>query len=348
MEILILFILSVLLTPVLIRYSKLRSIKQPIYFSYQSESILISHVLKKPSFLLEIKEITSDYFAFPLNRIIWEDIEKKYKLDGIEDRYSIIKEYNEEYNLLTSNQKFSISKIAQDVYDMGEDRLHYNGRSAIVDSGVVSKPLKRIVRNFNKIAQFFLTLALTTAFYASLLISKKFSDGDNRYFILLLLAFFILSIGAFILSVIDINTMYIDWLTFFPAAIFSYLTLLTYSFISDNFANMVQGFLYTLAGAVFFYIVNFLYFKVRKRHGIGGGDLQLLFLTSGLITMVTGNYLALYYSIFIGFVLAILVSILLFPTKYRLTSTTPFPLGPYLSYGWVILVFLQEINLLAI
>ena len=55
MEILLL-LLSIILTPVLINYSKLRSIKQPIYFSYQSELILISHVLKHTSFLLEIKE----------------------------------------------------------------------------------------------------------------------------------------------------------------------------------------------------------------------------------------------------------------------------------------------------
>jgi hypothetical protein len=348
MEILLL-LLSIILTPVLINFSKLRSIKQPIYFSYQSELILISHVLKDPSFLLEIKEITSDYFAFPLNRIIWEDIQTGYKLDKITDRYPIIKEYDENYELLTTNEKFSIKKIAQDIYDMGEDRLFYNGRSAIVDSSDVSKPLKRIVQDFNKITQFFLAVALATSFYASILIAKKYSYDDNWYFIIILLAFLILSIGAFVLSVIDINTMYIDFNpTFIASAFLSYFLLIIYSFSADKLNNLLQGFLYTLFAALFFYIVNFLYFKIRKRNGIGGGDLQLLFLTSGLITMVTGNYLVLYYSIFIGFLLAILVWLLLLPTKYRLTSKTPFPLGPYLSYGWVLLVFLQDANLLVI
>lgn len=348
MEILLL-LSSIILSPLLIKFSKLRSIKQPIFFSYQSELILISYVIKSRSFLLEIEEITSDYFAFPLNRIIWEDILTGYKLDKIEERYPILKEYHESYEALTNNKKFSIKKIAQDIFDMGEDRLYYNGRSAIVDSGDLSKPLKRIVQDFNKITQFFLSVALATSFYASILIAKKYSYEDNRYFIILLAAFLILSIGAFVLSVIDINTMYIDtYITFIPSVLFSYVLLFIYSKLSNNLSNMALGILFTIAGAIFFYIVNFLYFIVRKRHGIGGGDLQLLFLTSGLITIVTGSYLVLYYSIFIGFLLAILVSILLFPTKFRLTSKTPFPLGPYLSYGWVILVFLQEYNLLLI
>lgn len=73
------YILPLFLLPILLRLSIIRSDKQPLIYSSQSEALLLAHLYLNPSFKYIIKEITPDHFAFPEHRNIYSNLITKEK-----------------------------------------------------------------------------------------------------------------------------------------------------------------------------------------------------------------------------------------------------------------------------
>lgn len=368
------YIIPLIFLPIFIRYSIYRSDKQPLIYSSQSEAILLAHLYINPDFKNTIKELTPDHFAFPEHRNIYSTLTTKEK-DDVIAKYPIIEKYLAIYKdwLLSENEKydnsnifykyrvkskynkfikeytkssfndFFIFKLAEFCYFNGEDRLTWNGLSIIVENNDPERPLLRKTRTLPKGLTFLFTIFYLISIHASYIIADNFSDS-NTLFNLLFLSFLILTCGSIVLSIIDINTMYIDLLTFFSSIILVYFTLFLASIFSSDFhLFFIESLLYTFLTAIFFKLVIYIYFIIRGKLGMGDGDLMLIFLTSAPLVAVTGDYMSLFYSILIGFIFSIFVFIIRFPFRqYRITSTTPFPLGPYLAAGWSIYILLLE------
>lgn len=368
------YILPLFFLPILFKYSLFRSDKQPLIYSSQSEALLLAHLYINPNFKNIIKEITSDHFAFPEHRYIYSDLttlekedaldkhpiidrylliykdwilseNKKFESSNFLNKYRVKSKYNKflKENTKSSFNDFLIYKIAEFCYYNGEDRLTWNGLSIIVENNDPDRPLLRKTRTLPKSLTILFIFFYLLSIHASYILADNFSD-NLTHFNLIFFAFLILTIGSIMLSIIDLNTMYIDLLTFFSSFILVYTILAITSFFNTQFHFFfIESLLYTFLTALFFKLVIFIYFIIRGKLGMGDGDLMLLFLTSAPLVAVTGEYMSLFYSILIGFIFSIFVFIIRYPIKkYRITSTTPFPLGPYLSLGWSIYILLLE------
>jgi hypothetical protein len=368
------YILPLFFLPIFMNLSIRRSDKQPLIYSSQSEALILAHLYLNPNYKNIIKEITPDHFAFPEHRNIYSNLITKEKKDTL-DKFPIIEKYlviyrewldNENLKIKSSNffrkfktninfkkfikeftkssfDDFLIYKVAEFCYFNGEDRLTWNGLSIIVENNDPDRPLLRKTRTLPKSLTFLFTIFYLLSIHASYIIADNFSD-NLLHFNLLFSAFFILSSGSLVLSLVDLNTMYIDLLVFFTSFFLVYFILSITAFFNTDFHfYFIESLLYTFFAAVFFKLIILFYFIVRGKLGMGDGDLMLIFLTSAPLVAVTGDYMSLFYSILIGFIFSIFVFIIRYPfKKYRITSTTPFPLGPYLALGWSIYILLLE------
>jgi prepilin signal peptidase PulO-like enzyme (type II secretory pathway) len=363
--------------PIIYKFAEIRSNKQPIFYSSQAESLILSHLYKYPLFHQYIKDLTPQHFAFPKHRILYSRLISLVDREKIISEFPILNNYlniyenwvekeirsDKNYNYINKirykiNKHFKYDKIfrtdfsnidykiyeqAEFCFTMGEDRLVYNGLSTISETNDPLLPLKRITKPLSKKLQSIFAIMYLLSIHSSFIVADKYSTNSFNYY-LLIFAFFLLSTGSLILSIIDVNTMYIDFFpTFIFTLLFVYISLYLFTINIGNTELFWRGILYTIFASIFFYTVNKLYFIIRNKNGIGGGDMYLLLLTSTPIVILSGYYITLFYTILFGFLLSILIFILRYPfKKYRITSATPFPLGPYLSIGWILLVLLDN------
>ena len=96
---------------------------------------------------------------------------------------------------------------------------------------------------------------------------------------------------------------------------------------------------FVIAGS-FFYLLSFGYFKIRRKQGLGGGDIKLfacgaVWLSPYLLPLVllTSSFSALFYALFLS---------LLNATEFNSKSKIPF--GPFLGLGlWICWLFGENI-----
>lgn len=100
--------------------------------------------------------------------------------------------------------------------------------------------------------------------------------------------------------------------------------------VAWSIADSIGG---ILAGAGFLFIVYWLYYLVRRREGLGLGDIKLL-LFIGALLGVTG----VLYTIFIGSLLGSVVGVLLILFGGRKMSSA-IPFGPYLTSAATLYIF---------
>lgn len=102
--------------------------------------------------------------------------------------------------------------------------------------------------------------------------------------------------------------------------------------LHNSFLFSLLGF---LGGGLFFYLIAHFYELLKKKEGLGGGDIKLI---AGI-----GAYIGLKgvaFAIFGGSVLALLGFIIFFVSKTKLTGlTSKIPFGPFLSLAAIIYLF---------
>ena len=102
-----------------------------------------------------------------------------------------------------------------------------------------------------------------------------------------------------------------------------------------HFISVILG---ILAGGGIIYLVDALYFIIRKQHGMGGGDIKLLAMI-GAATGIKG----IFFTLFTGSVFGTLGGVAAIALSKKPNKTqAKIPFGPFLSIGAVLYIFWGE------
>ena len=116
------------------------------------------------------------------------------------------------------------------------------------------------------------------------------------------------------------------------------LTLNIYGYYNDSlfFATPIQMFIGGIIGFLILYIINIIYKLIRKKDGMGMGDMKLLS-AIGILFGYQSLYQILTISVFSAFVYIIIHLLLTFRNKLDLSSHIPF--GPYIIFSSFIYMY---------
>ncbi|MBI2352902.1 prepilin peptidase [Candidatus Dependentiae bacterium] len=143
--------------------------------------------------------------------------------------------------------------------------------------------------------------------------------------------YFILFSALGITIVTDLSTMLISRLVSLYLVPIGFL--LSYYKLID--IHLFESICAALAGYLFFYMLNKLFFYFKKQNCLGEGDFDLM----ALIGSFTG-FLGIWFSIFIGSLLGTVAAITIMLYKKKYISYMPF--GPFLSIATMIFILMQD------
>lgn len=151
------------------------------------------------------------------------------------------------------------------------------------------------------------------------------------------LVIFAFSCALLVLSIIDIDFYIIPNKITFPGVVIGFVLAgvnhFWHIFSAPVSVNLIQAFLGLLAGGGFLYLVAELYYLIRRKEGLGMGDVKLLAMTGVFFGMQGALY-----TIFIGSVLgAVLGGLHVLLTRGRWSQ--PLPFGPYLAFANILYIF---------
>jgi leader peptidase (prepilin peptidase) / N-methyltransferase len=145
----------------------------------------------------------------------------------------------------------------------------------------------------------------------------------------------VLCAGLVVVSLVDLDTLYIDGPWFWS------LTALTWSLAgldavtAGHPGRLLSGLGLTAVLAVGVAVVAWVYSKLRKRGGLGGGDLQLLLVVVAVPATVSGSWSVPLVGLMVAMGLSIAVRLTLIAGR-RASVNDAFAFGPYLSLGWAL------------
>lgn len=173
-----------------------------------------------------------------------------------------------------------------------------------------------------------LELLSAAAAYASLYVYGLTPTGFLIYLVVITLI---------VISFIDCDYYIIPNVITFPGTILGLILVASnqyFGIFSQPVCNSLLGSLFgLLAGAGFLWFVSEVYLRLRKKEGLGFGDVKLLAMTGVLF----GPMSALY-TIFIGSLLGTVFGVAILLCKRRQLDN-PIPYGPYLATATILYLF---------
>lgn len=113
-------------------------------------------------------------------------------------------------------------------------------------------------------------------------------------------AFGMLVLFAVVLGAIDWKTSYIHMRSYAGFGGLAWGFAAVALVLSDNLSNLWMGLGVGFGIAVFFEIVNGLYYLLRRRHGLGGGDSLLVLVCAGVPVALSGDWVVGVYGVLVG------------------------------------------------
>jgi hypothetical protein len=344
----------------LARFAAWRASRQPLAYDVDAERAVLRWVLDRPGRMVRLGQLTPEHFADSTHAALWQRLRELVgplpvlAEDSSED-IIVAAEASVAFDpvtLRTIAQQFGYVPVAgpfthdpmtaaQQVFELGDDRLRYPGASPIERGGPGEDPLVRRHRPAGRQRKAVAALlgAAAGAVTPSLA-AQAWPQGTA--FVFAVSALVVLSVGSIVWALVDQDTLLIDLETFFPLAGAAWLLTTLAAFAGGDPMRVAKGFGLSLALAIFFRLVNTIYglYKLRttgqRVDGMGGGDSWLVLATAGVPAALTGSLNVWYLCAMSGMVAAVLVWLLRWPTRWRIERTTPFAFGPYLALGWII------------
>jgi leader peptidase (prepilin peptidase) / N-methyltransferase len=123
-----------------------------------------------------------------------------------------------------------------------------------------------------------------------------------------------------------------DWLNLLVA-----LAGLAQAWLLDGWgAALVAGLEGLIIGVVVF-VLRWLYFRIRKHHGLGLGDVKLLAASAVWVGMA-----GIPLQLLVASITALMVALALHVTSRSMTRHTALPFGPFLALGLLVTLALQQ------
>lgn len=140
----------------------------------------------------------------------------------------------------------------------------------------------------------------------------------------------ILVFGLVVITFIDFDHMIIPNVLSYPGILLGLLGGLLNP--ERDFLNALIGF---LVGGGFFFAIAYIYSVVRKREGLGGGDIKLLAWIGSVLGWISIPYVILVSSI-LGAVIGISIGLI---RKSEKLSDVEIPFGPYISLAALLFIW---------
>jgi leader peptidase (prepilin peptidase) / N-methyltransferase len=144
----------------------------------------------------------------------------------------------------------------------------------------------------------------------------------------------ILIFGLVTISFIDLDHMIIPNVLSLPGVLIG----LVGAAINPE-RTFLDGFLGFLVGGVFFFAIAYLYAVLRKREGLGGGDIKLLAWIGSVLGLMSIPFVVLVSSL-TGIIAGLLTAF-----KSREGMQTQIPFGPYIALSALLYLFLSQSGL---
>jgi leader peptidase (prepilin peptidase)/N-methyltransferase len=145
----------------------------------------------------------------------------------------------------------------------------------------------------------------------------------------------VLAAGLIVLSLVDLDTLYIDGPVFWALTATTWVLAAADAVVAGEPGRLLAGLGITALLAAGIAGVAWAYTKIRKRGGLGGGDLLLLLVVVAVPATISGDWTVPIAGLMVAMGLAILVRLALIAAR-RSRSSDPFAFGPYLSVGWLV------------
>jgi len=223
---------------------------------------------------------------------------------------------------------------ASKIYNAGVDRGEYAGSARIERTGDPGRPLRRIASRTSPLRAAISVVVLATGGYVAERLASQEADGAAR--VAIAVAVSLLTIGSVIWTLVDLETMYVDTMSFYALAGASWTGVLLAALLQGTVSRALTGLLVVGGIVGFIEVVNQVYRRIRGRDGMGMGDYLLVLATIGVPVGITGNLL-LGQVILIASLLAGIVGWAFTRlTRPGFTRETPYAFGPYLACGWLL------------
>ncbi len=147
---------------------------------------------------------------------------------------------------------------------------------------------------------------------------------------------YVFSACLIVMSFIDIDYFILPNLITYPMTIIGIILISINSFfhiLAEPFCQNLLESLYGIFGALFLYLVATIHAWIRKKEGLGFGDIKLLFVIG-----IFFGWKASFTTIFAGSLIALVCTIIIMILK-RKSFSSYLPFGPYLSLATLCYLF---------
>lgn len=236
---------------------------------------------------------------------------------------------------LLSPSQLELLAAAEKVHGAGLDREVFAGEATISKGGAGEELLVRRFQAPSRVRNIFSSfILLAVGALSPMLAASSVPQGDLSWY-LATAALFTLGVYSLVWALVDFDTMYIDFRSFFTGAGIAWgLTILS-ALAAGDAGKLLDGVWIILGTTVVFEVGNFLYSKVRGVSGMGFGDTIFIVATAGIPAAIAGSWVLGYYTVLLAMVCGI-VGWIFFRLRGKITLNSPFAFGPYLALGWIL------------
>lgn len=337
-------------------FTSRRSVRQPDPFDVDAEAAVIAAVLCDPSVFFKVSVLEASAFVYGPHRQLWAAIEacsadsdddteralaaaaglpartvtlsRTALLDRV--RAAVDTDASQEIDTLMGRtvDEESLLKAGGKVLSLADDRELYAGGLPLVDNpdGGRTKPVVRALRRPSVARVIAMAVCGAAGFAAGAHVAQ---DGWTVAAVLVAVA------GLLVVSAVDIDTMYIDYPVLVPTIVTSWSLAAVAAFVAGDPGRLLAPLAIVVGVVGSMELLAFLYRKIRKREGLGGGDTALLLVSVGTPALAGAGYSVAVSGIVVAAALAI-VAIGVAAVAGRRAARDPFAFGPFLAAGWLV------------
>jgi hypothetical protein len=360
-------VLGLVLGPLLALLAAKRTPAQPAGNPDESaEEVVLASALSSASTYVLVSELKEEHFTSGANKALWRALveecagltlpesgsapsayRKLARAAEVEDLRARVVARGGEAGELASRLGEGTTprkavKAASKVYSAVEDREQYLGASPVVPGGPGEAAW---VRRYTKPS---LTRTAFSALFlgavgalAPVLGSIPATEGAG---VVSVVAFFVLGAASLVWALVDHDTLYLDYPTFFTGAALAWLVTAAAALSAGEPGRLLLGAGAAVVVGVFFEVLNRAYQRVRGVAGMGFGDTLIILATVGVPVALSDDVL-----LGLTIVMASALAAIPLPAVVALrqraaakrdpeapTRPVPFAFGPYLALGWIL------------
>lgn len=351
-------------------YASRRSAAMPLALEDEAEAEVLALVLARPECLAKVAILTSGEFAVPAHAALWSTIATAVEidpelgeaggalrdrvrallcaageagpvavLDGVADHpvlAALVGEAGgEECDIDEAGLERALLGAGAKVLSAGDDRNRLSGSAPVAAGPEAGPTLVRVVAAASSARRRWSGVVLGAGLAAASLLAATVAPVGSGAFFAALAALEVLVVVCLVVSLVDLDTFYIDVAVFWPATAAAWALAAVAAVYGGEPRRVLAGVAVVVGIAAVFEGANLVYRLLRGGDGMGFGDTMIVVATAGVPAALSGSWQLGLYGVWAGMVVGI-VGWVVGAARGRLHRDTPFAFGPYLACGWIL------------